>query len=87
MVMKKQKKCTYYKLLENGYLIHQVEGQSFGLVGPPGVGKTLLAKSVSDALDIPFGQITLEDKTMVNFYMVMDIHILVLTILNHKKNG
>ena len=35
------------------------KGTSFGLVGPPGVGKTLLAKSVSDALDIPFGQITL----------------------------
>ena len=34
-------------------------GTSFGLVGPPGVGKTLLAKSVSKALDIPFGQITL----------------------------
>ena len=35
------------------------QGYSLGLVGPPGVGKTLLAKSVSDALDIPFGQITL----------------------------
>ncbi len=34
-------------------------GTSIGLVGPPGVGKTLLAKSVSKALDIPFGQITL----------------------------
>ncbi len=34
-------------------------GSCFGLVGPPGVGKTLLAKSVSKALDIPFGQITL----------------------------
>lgn len=34
-------------------------GTSFGLVGPPGVGKTLLAKSVSKALDIPFAQITL----------------------------
>ena len=34
-------------------------GTCFGLVGPPGVGKTLLAKSVGDALDIPFGQITL----------------------------
>ncbi len=34
-------------------------GTCFGLVGPPGVGKTLLAKSVSKALDIPFGQITL----------------------------
>ena len=35
------------------------EGSCFGLVGPPGVGKTLLAKSVSQALDIPFAQITL----------------------------
>lgn len=35
------------------------QGTSFGIVGPPGVGKTLLAKSVSDALDIPFVQITL----------------------------
>ena len=34
-------------------------GTSFGLVGPPGVGKTLLAKSVSRALDIPFAEITL----------------------------
>ena len=35
------------------------QGTCFGLVGPPGVGKTLLAKSVSKALDIPFAQITL----------------------------
>jgi len=35
------------------------EGSAIGLVGPPGVGKTLLAKSVSEALDIPFAQITL----------------------------
>jgi len=35
------------------------QGTSFGLVGPPGVGKTLLAKSVSKSLDIPFSQITL----------------------------
>ena len=35
------------------------QGTSFGLVGPPGVGKTLFAKSVSKALDIPFAEITL----------------------------
>lgn len=35
------------------------QGTSFGLVGPPGVGKTLLAKNVSEALGIPFAQITL----------------------------
>jgi endopeptidase La len=34
-------------------------GTAIGLVGPPGVGKTLLAKSVSEALEIPFAQITL----------------------------
>jgi endopeptidase La len=35
------------------------KGYSLGLIGPPGVGKTLLAKSVSTALDLPFIQITL----------------------------
>ena len=34
-------------------------GMSLGFVGPPGVGKTLLAKSLSSTLDIPFAQITL----------------------------
>jgi ATP-dependent Lon protease len=35
------------------------QGTCFGLYGPPGVGKTLLAKTISKALDIPFAEITL----------------------------
>ena len=34
-------------------------GRPIGFVGPPGVGKTLLAQSISKALDIPFAEITL----------------------------
>ena len=34
-------------------------GKPLGFVGPPGVGKTLLAKSISNALKIPFAEITL----------------------------
>jgi len=34
-------------------------GSSIGLMGPPGVGKTLLAKAVGEVLEIPFVQITL----------------------------
>ena len=34
-------------------------GRPLGFVGPPGVGKTLLAKSISKALEIPFAEITL----------------------------
>lgn len=35
------------------------KGYTIGLGGPPGVGKTLLAKSVGEILDLPFIQITL----------------------------
>jgi endopeptidase La len=34
-------------------------GTVIGLVGPPGVGKTLIAKGIGDALGVPFVQITL----------------------------
>ena len=34
-------------------------GMAFSLVGPPGVGKTMLAKTIGKSLDIPFIQITL----------------------------
>lgn len=34
-------------------------GSAIGLMGPPGVGKTLIAKAIGESLDIPFVQITL----------------------------
>jgi endopeptidase La len=34
-------------------------GNVLGLVGPPGIGKTLIAKSLGEALELPFIQITL----------------------------
>ncbi len=44
-------------------------GKAIGLVGPPGVGKTLIAKGLGEALGIPFVQINLgglEDGCVLN---------------------
>jgi endopeptidase La len=44
-------------------------GKAIGLVGPPGVGKTLIAKGLGEALGIPFTQINLgglEDGCVLN---------------------
>lgn len=44
-------------------------GHVLGLYGPPGVGKTIIAKTIGDALDIPFTQINLggmDDKCILN---------------------
>lgn len=44
-------------------------GKSIGLIGPPGVGKTLIAKSLGEALNIPFTQINLggmEDRSILS---------------------
>jgi endopeptidase La len=67
-IEKKLKELTYGHDEAKKSLLHTIgkwisnpssQGTCFGLVGPPGVGKTLLAKSVSKALDIPFAEITL----------------------------
>lgn len=52
---KKSIKEIIGKMLSNTYST----STAIGLYGPPGVGKTLIAKSVSETLDIPFIQITL----------------------------
>ena len=44
-------------------------GKAIGLVGPPGIGKTLIAKGLGDALKIPYTIISLcgvEDPTVLN---------------------
>jgi endopeptidase La len=47
-------KKTLIELVGKWIYKPESSGQVIGLVGPPGVGKTLLAKSISQALNIPF---------------------------------
>lgn len=47
------------QLIGKLYVNSSASGTVIGLVGPPGVGKTLMAKTIGKILDIPFIQITL----------------------------
>jgi endopeptidase La len=52
-------KDTILQTIANWITNPNASGKPLGFVGPPGVGKTLLAKSISKVLDIPFSEITL----------------------------
>lgn len=55
----KECKETFKELLGKWIKKPTSPGYAIGLAGPPGVGKTLMAKAIGRALDIPFVQITL----------------------------
>jgi endopeptidase La len=52
-------KETIVELMAKWFSNPKGMGKAIGLCGPPGVGKTLIAKKLGDALDIPFCQINL----------------------------
>lgn len=52
-------KDTFKSLICKWLSNPKAHGNSIGLYGPPGVGKTLIAKTISIALNIPFVQISL----------------------------
>jgi len=55
----KQSKDTIVELLGKWFSNHKSLGKAIGLLGPPGVGKTLLAKELGNALGIPLVKINL----------------------------
>jgi endopeptidase La len=52
-------KQTILKIVGKWLSNSNSSGNALGFVGPPGIGKTLISKSLGDALNIPFIQITL----------------------------
>jgi endopeptidase La len=52
-------KETMIELMGKWFSNQKGLGKAVGLVGPPGVGKTLIAKKLGEALNIPFAQINL----------------------------
>lgn len=62
-------KSVMQELLGKWLTNSKSNGKAIGLVGPPGVGKTLIAKALGDALQIPFVQINLggmEDRCILS---------------------
>lgn len=55
----KESKETIVELLGKWFSNHKSLGKAIGLLGPPGVGKTLLAKELGNALGIPLVKINL----------------------------
>lgn len=55
----KECKNTIGELMAKLIVNPEGAGSAIGLVGPPGVGKTLIAQAIGNGLDIPFVQITL----------------------------
>lgn len=55
----KESKDTIVELLGKWFSNHKSLGKAIGLLGPPGVGKTLLAKELGNSLGIPLVKINL----------------------------